>query len=526
MLELQELDLMGTPSEPSLDRITKLVAGLFGMPYCLITLITAERQLFKSGNNLPQERLEIPSTERGLSICQHVVIGKKSLHVRDTQEDVRFADNPLIRDSGIRFYAGAPLMTSRGHILGSLCVFDMELRSFDDADMSRLEDFSRWAVTEMELRRDVREKQWLADRLSRETENSRLQELLVRQAFESGVEGKLLCDGSGHILLYNQRLTHIFGESPASYTDVRAYLHALLEHRGQFAPMLLDGLGQLISGGSEEFAGRLEEMSGDGQLRSYELAGCTMTTSGSAERHLYLTFRDCTDEALLERMKQEFLSSVSHELRTPLTSITGFAEIMVERPLDDDKRRRYAVTIHREAQKLSVLLNQLLDLQKMEAGEQSYRMAPEDLQQLVARETAIWAKGECRELELIASPVPLPVMADGMRIRQALRNLISNALKYSPEPSPITIRLYASDGWAHAAVEDRGIGIEEEARDKLFARFYRIDNSNKRKVGGTGSGLAVVKHIVSAHGGHIRCESEPSRGSVFTISLKLQPQPD
>ncbi len=519
--ELYALDIVDTPGEPAFDRITRLVADVFQVPTCLITLVTEDRQWFKSCFGLQEELERSRSTEREAAICQYVVAEREPVVVTDARLDERFADNRFVRqENGIRFYAGVPIQTSKGNILGSLCIIDTEPRTIGERELARLVEFGRWVVTEIELRRDLREKELLAERLQQVIAKSESQAVLIRQAFESGLEGRLLCDGSGRIVLHNEKLVEWFRVQPAHYPDVRAFAGHLLQSGEARSPQLLERLEQLLNGHVELFAERLDYRLKDGERRVYEVTGYVIGLTETSPQHYYIGIRDRTDEEKIDRMKSEFMSVVSHELRTPLTSIMGFAEIIKERNPEADKRHSYLQTIHREAKRLTLLLNDLLDLQRMEAGQQSYSFSPTDMRSLAAEAVEGWKEHATHRILLQAGPNPLLVYADPERMKQALVHLISNAVKYSPESDRVEVKLMEEDGRIHVTVRDYGLGIPERAREKLFTKFYRVDNSDRRKMGGTGLGLAVVKQIVTAHGGSIHYVSEVGQGSSFTLAME------
>jgi PAS domain S-box-containing protein len=230
-------------------------------------------------------------------------------------------------------------------------------------------------------------------------------------------------------------------------------------------------------------------------------------------------FRDVTQEQAISRLKDELVSLVSHELRTPMASVLGFSELMLTRQLSESKSRLYIETIHKEAQRLSNLINDFLDIQRMEAGRQVYNYTEVDLKLLMRRITDVFSQQRHR-LKL-ALPANLPaVRADPDRILQTLTNLVSNALKYSPGGGDVNIsaRLNEHD-MVEIAVKDEGLGIPREARGQLFSKFYRVDNSDRREIGGTGLGLAISREIVEAHGGRIWVDSELGKGSTFYFTL-------
>ncbi|HEX2912923.1 MAG TPA: response regulator [Chloroflexia bacterium] len=230
-------------------------------------------------------------------------------------------------------------------------------------------------------------------------------------------------------------------------------------------------------------------------------------------------FRDVTQEQEVSRLKDELVSMVSHELRTPMASVLGFSELMLTRQLSEAKSRMYVETIYKEAQRLSTLINDFLDIQRMESGRQVYNYIEVDFKTLLRRIRDVFSQHRNRlKLNL---PADLPsVRADPDRILQTLTNLVSNAFKYSPDGGDVTINVRVNDHkMVEIAVQDHGLGIPRDAQGKLFSKFYRVDNSDRREIGGTGLGLAISREIIEAHGGKIWVESEVGKGSTFYFTL-------
>ncbi|WFA18621.1 sensor histidine kinase [Paenibacillus mucilaginosus] len=518
--ELRELDIVGTGPEPSFDRITKLVSQVFDVPGSLISLVTEDKQWFKSCVGLPEDLKEARSTEREHSLCQYVVAAKEAIVVEDTLADPRFAENPLVHSYGLRFYAGAPLVSSKGNVLGTLCVMDSKPRRFSELQVGQLCDFAAWVMTEIELRRDLRDKEALTRELLKEKQTIEAQRDLIRSAFDEPFEGKLLCDSSGRILLHNKRLLESFLVNPELYGNVHAFVDGLLQAGQVTGSALPEKIKALLEGRESSFLERFSSQMPGEERKDFQVSGILAEGEQPGERLVYLSIRERTEEERIDRMKSEFISVVSHELRTPLTSIMGFVEILLDRRPTEEKRMRYLETIHREAERLTQLLNDLLDLQKMESGKQQYVFEAVNLGQLVEEVADSWRDHPTHRLLLHCPEKRVYALADSDRMKQALHNLVSNAFKYSPGKELVHLSLEEIDGMACIRVRDEGLGIPQEAREKLFSKFYRVDNSDRRKIGGTGLGLAIVREIMTAHGGTVEFEPAPGGGTVFLLRLE------
>ncbi len=221
-----------------------------------------------------------------------------------------------------------------------------------------------------------------------------------------------------------------------------------------------------------------------------------------------------------EVLKDELVATVSHVLRTPLSSLLGFAELMLDRDFEPGQRREFLEIIHSESLRLTQLINDFLDLQRIESGRMSYHFSAVDIAGIVRESAAIYGL-DC-SLHRFSIEVPqeiAKVHADPDRIRQVLANLCSNAVKFSPHGGTVTIRATQADGMVEVSVRDEGIGIPEEVMPRLFQKFYRADNADTRRIGGTGLGLALIREIITAHEGRVWVESTPGAGSTFFFTL-------
>lgn len=241
---------------------------------------------------------------------------------------------------------------------------------------------------------------------------------------------------------------------------------------------------------------------------------------------IYMAYRNISREMNLARLKSDFVANVSHELRTPLALIRLYAETLeLGRLTAQEKYQEYFRIIREESERLSALINNILDFSRIEAGRKEYDFKQTDLAELV-RNTLdsyrfqIEQNGFAFE-ENIASDIP-PVNVDREAIARSLLNLVNNALKYSKDQKFIGVSLYRSNGSVKLEVRDRGIGIAPAEQDKIFEKFYRCGDPLVHNTKGSGLGLSLVKHIAQAHGGNVFVESAPERGSKFTIALPIQ----
>ena len=231
------------------------------------------------------------------------------------------------------------------------------------------------------------------------------------------------------------------------------------------------------------------------------------------------------EAAALRRMdtiKNELISVVNHELRTPLASIVGFTELLLTRENPPKVQRQFLELLHQEGLRLNTLVDEFLDLQRIESGRQRIVPVPTDLGTVLRRAVAAAAENDDRPIVLdVQGTLPL-VQADVDRFRQVMANLLSNANKYSPGGGEIRVEAREHEGMVQVSVVDHGLGIPAESMPRLFTKFFRIDNSDRRRIQGTGLGLAIVKEIVTAHGGHAWAESPGlGAGSTFHVTLPV-----
>ena len=241
----------------------------------------------------------------------------------------------------------------------------------------------------------------------------------------------------------------------------------------------------------------------------------------------YLTVRIVKRELEIARLRADFVSTVSHEFRSPLTGIRQLGGMLLDgRVTDEEKQRGYFKMIVQESDRLSRLVENILDFSRMEEGRKEYRFAPLDpspwLRMLVADfVTEIAANGAAVEAD-IPDGLP-PISADKEALGSAVRNLLDNAVKYSPGSKTVWLDAGAEGDAVKISVRDKGVGISEYDRKRIFDRFYRAEGEISKRIKGVGLGLSLVKHVVTAHGGKVECRSRIGEGSIFTIRIPAVP---
>lgn len=246
-------------------------------------------------------------------------------------------------------------------------------------------------------------------------------------------------------------------------------------------------------------------------------------TSGAAAAGGVLVLHDITDLRRADQIRRDFVANVSHELRTPLTAIRGYIEALTESDSNPDERREFLGVIARQTTRMERLVNDLLRLARLDAGQEALEIASCDLALLLQAvvddlSSSLAARGQ--RVEIVIAPGAEKLCADVAKLHDAVRNLIANAVSYAPEGTTIRIDVRAAnDGRRAIVVSDEGPGIPESDLSRVFERFYRVEKSRVRNPGGTGLGLAIVKHLVELHSGNVSAENRPEGGAKFTITL-------
>jgi len=251
--------------------------------------------------------------------------------------------------------------------------------------------------------------------------------------------------------------------------------------------------------------------------RTFDVTAAPMPGGGAVA-----VLRDLTETERMEKSRRDFIANVSHELRTPLTSIQGYTETLLDSPLADNHAREFLEIIRKNAARMTRLTEDLLTLARVESGEQRFdmqRVSTDELLQDALESFREVARSYGVELEIENSVPAGCVNADREAIHQIFSNLIENALKYAAPGKKVILGARAAESGVEFYVRDFGPGIASEHLPRLFERFYRVDKARSRESGGTGLGLAIAKHIVLAHGGTIRAESELHHGSTFLFTL-------
>ncbi|MES2692652.1 MAG: ATP-binding protein [Verrucomicrobiota bacterium] len=332
--------------------------------------------------------------------------------------------------------------------------------------------------------------------------------------FDRMIEAVIIVGASGQIRLANRAATGFFGASLDM--DGRTVLEATRHHEVAAVVRRLDEQPEVL-----DHELRLERL---GETRVVHINALALATTDGSRDGALLVFHDMTRLRQLESVRQDFVANVSHELRTPLSLIKSAAETLIDGGKHDPRiTDRFLDIIDKNANRLTLLIDDLLLLAKLDSGRLELQFQPLDLQRAAqdALDDAVLI-AHAREVTLHNEvPARLIAQADPDRLRQVFANLIDNAIKYGRLKGRVTLSARRS-GVHHieVAVRDDGAGIPAEAKARIFERFYRVDKARDRTQGGTGLGLAIVKNVIEAHGGDVRVESGPTEGTAFYFTLR------
>jgi two-component system, OmpR family, phosphate regulon sensor histidine kinase PhoR len=260
--------------------------------------------------------------------------------------------------------------------------------------------------------------------------------------------------------------------------------------------------------------------------RVYALTGVPFPGVEGQPHGAVLTFHDVTERRRLEQVRRDFVANASHELRTPLTSIRGFVEALEDGAMaDPSTAERFLGKIHTHADRMGALVEDLLELSRLEAGERPPLLEPVDVAEVADDVTASFAElAERKSQSLTSRHEAAPaVRSDSDRIRRILENLVENALKYTPSGGSVTVDTRPAHGGVEVIVSDDGPGIAAEHLPRIFERFYRVDKARSRDLGGTGLGLSIVRHLAESIGASVAVASEVGKGTTFRVALPARP---
>ncbi|HXK42048.1 MAG TPA: response regulator [Anaerolineae bacterium] len=477
-----------------------------------------QRASVGGGKSVPPGGVRAPY-KRNEGLVGWVLTNRQSAMVPDVRLDARWI--PIEDDT--RSVLAVPI-TAGDETVGVIFLHSPEVDAFDIGDQRLVEAAAvqvGHALNNAELYRLIREQAERVGSMLRAQQN----EAARSQAILEGIaDGVLVADARGKIILFNAAAERIL-----TLNRAQAVGRSLSEVLGFYGDKVRGWLEQIAVWEAEPGSYQSGDFLSERLELGRQVVSMHLSPVISPIREflgIVAAFRDITAEVEADRAKSEFVSTVSHELRTPMTSVKGYVDLLLmgaTGPLTDIQVQ-FLNIIRNNTDRLTSLVNDLLDMSRIEGGKVELHCQPVDMAELI-RQVAVTLTPKIEEKGLqlrTVLPEGLPLAyGDPDRMVQILTNLVANAFKYTPMGGEIAIYAYVREEMFHVAVADTGIGISPEDQSRIFSRFYRVDNPLVLEAGGTGLGLAITVSLVQMHGGQIAVESELGEGSIFTVTFPL-----
>ena len=341
------------------------------------------------------------------------------------------------------------------------------------------------------------------------TIGKQMNELQLRQREFTAItenmrEGFLLVDCKMHVLSSNHSALEVLGG--------RELKPGCLLYDAECSQEIFDAVDTALSGSHAELLLTIDET-------SWQVLANPVVASGQVAGAVVL-FMDVTEREQRERLRREFSANVSHELKTPLTSISGFAELMKEGLVPPEKIPEFSGDIYKESLRLIGLVNDIIQLSRLDENSTQFQRAPVDLYDLCAQSLERLSPVAARQsVTLALTGEHAEIMGVEQLLKEMIYNLLDNAIKYNVPGGSVTASVRKSAGRTILSVADTGIGIPYAHQPRVFERFYRVDKSHSKEVGGTGLGLSIVRHAAQYHGARLELKSQPGKGTTITVTF-------
>ena len=356
----------------------------------------------------------------------------------------------------------------------------------------------------------------MTDRLKSQIDTITADRNMTLAILASMAEGVVAVDRDEYVVHINSAAATILGAEASTATGKRIWeLTRVIE------------VSEALSDAMKENRVRVSEarISNPHKDQVIQLIGAPLKDANDARVGAIVVLHDVSDLRQLESVRRDFVANISHELKTPLAAIRGLVETLIDDPaMERTTHDRFVEKIHDQSLRLSSIVSDLLTLSRLESDPAGMQFENVDLRESVTesyRAQVHVAESKRVDFGAAVSERPVVIAGDGEALRELVDNLVSNAIKYTPEGGRVTVRLAVEGTHAVLSVEDTGIGIALEDQGRIFERFYRVDRARSRQLGGTGLGLSIAKHVVLVHGGNISLKSSPGRGTTFRVQIPL-----
>lgn len=517
---LYDLEILDTSAEERFDRVVRLAAHIAGTPIALVSLVDHDRQWFKA-----RFGLDVCETTRSVAFCDHSIQQDTPLIVSNALNDARFAKNPLvIGEPNIRFYAGFPLILSSGEALGTLCVIDTQPRILSESQTSRLVDLANVVIDELEMRRialtrarEVQDVEQSAQ-LIRETRN--FYRSILDSCNEAIATYEPVYSDDGSIIDFIMTDANDASCKARGMTKTQMLGQRLRTLVPELDQATFDRYVRVVETGEPI---QFDDHYVDGHYDDWFRVSAARHSDGGLVIVLSVITEEKKSQLRLKRSRDaldSFTAAVSHDLRTPLGHIAGFVQLVqenLEGQLDDQNKEFMGYVVDGVDQ-----MRRLIDAMQKHArlGQIAIDRHQVDLTSLLGD---VIRRSQAQINDLGASvevDVPYSIDADRLLLDQLFTNLLNNALRYRSPKRPLTVHITAqkTPKGVDVVFADNGIGIPEQAHDKVFNLFERLTSTDQEDTG-LGIGLAMCREIVRAHGGKIEIAALDGPGTSLLISL-------
>lgn len=533
----QDLDLKQSLESPDFKNITKLAKSVFDVPIALITIIDDENLYVSESKNFTPVSVPLENT-----FCSYARKQNSVFIVEDATKDERFVNNKYVIEEGFRFYAGTPIKVSNEINVGNFCLMGFEPKILTEKECEMLRDFANQCASLFKLHFIALKQKQQAIKLKESVRLNQKAQIMINNMHD----GLTIQNIDGDIEFVNPSACRILGYSKEQLLQKSSKDDwAAIDENGNKISWLEHPTMRALHGNKNIENAVIAVNRPNGERAWLQISAIPLINEidGKAEKVL-ATFADITKIKLQEQelrslskkaesaniAKSAFLANMSHEIRTPLNGVLGIASALQNTKLDDNQREMVGI-INESGLSLASLLNDIIDLSKIESGNFALEYSDVSPSSIIKQSISLFvqsAKQKNIDINFVDElPDELILRLDNNRIKQIINNLIGNAVKFT-NSGAVTIgakfvkNTNEEDGKLHIEIKDTGIGFDEDTKARLFGRFVQADEGISRKFGGSGLGLSICKALINNMNGMIDCKSTPDIGSVFWFEINAK----